>query len=150
MRRPADGGWWRVVGTPVTLREGVGVKLVATVRTRHETETWCGRRSGPSAARRCWPSRSTRPTSRSRLGDLKKGRLLRLAGRRAAGDVAVAAHDRPRGRALDLDDPDVVRLFIATGLAGDSGRIRAPHADRLCSTTSSCCARSPRCRATGR
>ena len=49
VRRPPDGGWSRVVGTPVTLREGVGVKLVATVGTRHETETvrpaeWADRR----------------------------------------------------------------------------------------------------------
>ena len=130
VRRPADGGWSRVVGTPVTLREGVGVKLVATVGTRHETETvrpeeWAERREALLA------EPFDQAHVQSPAGDVharrtKKGRLLVSQGKPSRPeDVAVAAHDRPRGRALDLDDPDVVRLFIATGLAGDSGRIRA-------------------------
>ncbi len=135
VRRPADGGWSRVVGTPVTLREGVGVKLVATVGTRHETETvrpeeWAERRAALLA------EPFDQAHVQSPAGDVharrtKKGRLLVSQGKPSRPeDVAVAAHDRPRGRALDLDDPEVVRLFIATGLAGDSGRIRAPHADK--------------------
>ena len=48
--RRGDDGWSRLVGTPVALRDGVGVKLVATVGTREETETvraadWDARRA---------------------------------------------------------------------------------------------------------
>ena len=110
-----DGGWSRLVGTPVTLREGVGVKLVATVGTRDETETVRPAEWADAARRRCSPSRSTRPTS-SRPPATCTPAARRRAGcwsRRASPsrpeDVAVAAHDRRRGRALDLDDPEVVR-----------------------------------------
>ena len=118
----------------MTLREGVGVKLVATVGTRHETETvrpeeWAEQRQA-LLAEPFDQATSSRPPATCTRGARRRP-AAGLAGQAVAtGDVAVAAHDRPRGRALDLDDPEVVRLFIATGLAGDSGRIRAPHADK--------------------
>lgn len=135
VRKPPDGGWSRVVGTPVTLREGVGVKLVATVGTRHETETvrpaeW-SERSSALLAEPFDAAHVQSPAGDVHARRTRKGRLLVSQGKPSRPEeVAVAAHDRPRGRALDLDDPEVVRLFIATGLAGDSGRIRAPHADK--------------------
>jgi SAM-dependent methyltransferase len=135
VRRPPDGGWSRVVGTPVSLREGVGVKLVATVGTRHETETvrpaeWAERREA-LLAEPFDAAHVQSPAGDVHARRTKKGRLLVSQGKPSRPeDVAAAAHDRPRGRALDPEDPEVVRLFIATGIAGDSGRIRTAHADK--------------------
>jgi SAM-dependent methyltransferase len=135
VRRAGDDGWSRLVGTPVTLRDGVGVKLVATVGTREETET---------VRAADWPQRQAalldgpfdQAHVQSPAGDVharrtRKGRLLVSRGRPSRPEqVAAAGHDRQRGRALDPADADVARLFIATGLAGDSGRLRADHRDK--------------------
>jgi len=135
VRRAADDGWSRLVGTPVTLRDGVGVKLVATVGTREETET-------VHAAD--WPQRQAalldgpfdQAHVQSPAGDVharrtRKGRLLVSRGRPSRPEeVTAGGHDRQRGRALDPADADVTRLYIATGLAGDSGRLRADHRDK--------------------
>ena len=133
--RRGDDGWSRLVGTPVTLRDGVGVKLVATVGAREETETvraadWDARRAA------LLEEPFDQAHVQSPAGDVHARRTRRaacwwLAGaRRGRRRSPSPAHDRRRGRALDPDDPEVTRLFIATGLAGDSGRIRTAHRDK--------------------
>jgi SAM-dependent methyltransferase len=135
VRRADDTGWSRLVGTPVTLRDGVGVKLVATVGTREETETvraddWDARR----AALLDEPfdqAHVQAPDGDVHVRRTRKGRLLVARGRPSRPEpVTATAHDRRRGRALDPDDPEVTRLFIATGLAGTSGRLRADQRDK--------------------
>lgn len=135
VRRPPDDGWSRLVGTPVALRDGVGVKLVATVGTRQDTETV---RAADWEARRAALLEEPFDTAhvQAPAGDVharrtRKGRMLVSRGRPSRPeDVTAAPHDRARGRALDPADPDVVRLFQATGLAGTSGRLRADQRDK--------------------
>ena len=135
VRRGDDDGWSRLVGTPVALRDGVGVKLVATVGTREETETvraadWDARRA-TLLAEAFDQAHVLSPAGDVHARRTKKGRMLVSRGRPSRPEqVTAAAHDRTRGRALDPDDADVTRLFIATGLAGESGRIRAAHRDK--------------------
>jgi SAM-dependent methyltransferase len=111
------------------------VKLVATVGTREETETvraadWEDRRTA-LLAEPFDQAHVQAPAGDVHARRTRKGRLLVARGRPSRPEhVTAAAHDRRRGRALDPDDPEVTRLFVATGLAGDSGRLRADHRDK--------------------
>lgn len=129
----ADGGA-KVTASPVRLRRGPAVKVVESRGGREETRTMQPDEWPPhadellAAARRVhvltphedWHARRT-----------KRGRWLVSRGRPSAEAPAEpAAHDRARRHPLSPDDPEALRLLVATGLFSPEGRLRKPHAGK--------------------
>jgi SAM-dependent methyltransferase len=124
-RRPEKG---RLTASPVGLKRGPAVKLVETVGKREETR---------NVALVDWPGELRVLLDEPLLGidvvgvngdwharQTKKGRWLVSRGKPSAAAVrgGIAAHDRRPHYPLDPNDPDVARLFKATGATPDKQR----------------------------
>ena len=124
-RRPERG---KLAAAPVGLKRGPVVKLVETVGRREET------RNVPLAD---WPLELRTLLDEELLGidvvgangdwharRTKKGRWLVTRGKpsRPARRGGLAAHDRSPTYPLPPGDPEVARLFAATGASGDKQR----------------------------
>jgi SAM-dependent methyltransferase len=125
LRRPERG---RLVASPVGLKRGAAVKLVETVGRREET------RNVPLAD---WPGELRGLLDEPLLGidvvgstgdwharRTKKGRWLVSRGKPSAParKHGLAAHDRAPAYPLPPSDPEVARLFAATGATPDKQR----------------------------
>jgi SAM-dependent methyltransferase len=124
-RRPERG---RLVASPVGLKRGAAVKLVETVGRREET------RNVPLAD---WPMQLRALLEEALLGvdvvgpagdwharRTKKGRWLVTRGKPSAPSSkrGLAAHDRSPVYPLPPGDPEVAKLFAATGATADKQR----------------------------
>jgi SAM-dependent methyltransferase len=125
LRRPERG---RLVASPVALKRGPAVKLVETVGKRQVTRSiplddW------PVELRRLLDEPLVGIDVVGRLADwharqTKKGRWLvsRTKPSRPEPPAGLAAHDRVPSHPLPPDDPEVKRLFSATGATADKQR----------------------------
>ena len=125
LRRPERG---RLVASPVALKRGPAVKLVETVGKRQVTRSiplddW------PVELRRLLDEPLVGIDVVGRLADwharqTKKGRWLvsRTKPSRPEPLSGLAAHDRVPSHPLPPQDPDVKRLFAATGATADKQR----------------------------
>ena len=124
-RRPERG---RLVASPVALKRGASVKLVETVGRREET------RNVPLAD---WPVELRTLLDEPLLSidvvarhadwharQTKKGRWLvsRAKPSQPGADPGLARHDRTPTYPLPPEDPEVARLFAATGATADKQR----------------------------
>ena len=124
-RRPEKG---RLTASPVGLKRGPVVKLVETVGKREETR---------NVALANWPGELRGLLDEPLLGidvvgvggdwharRTKKGRWLVTRGKPSQPELrgGLAAHDRRPTYPLPPDDPDVARLFKATGATPDKQR----------------------------
>jgi SAM-dependent methyltransferase len=125
LRRPEQG---KLVASPVALKRGPAIKLVENVGKRQETRNvmladWPGELRGlldepllgidVVGVNGDWHARQT-----------KKGRWLVSRGKPSvpAARGGLAAHDRRPHYPLDPADPEVARLFEATGATPDKQR----------------------------
>jgi SAM-dependent methyltransferase len=125
LRRPERG---RLVASPVALKRGPAVKLVETVGKRQVTRSiqlddW------PIELRRLLDEPLVGIDVVGRLADwharqTKKGRWLvnRTKPSRPEALTGLAAHDRVPSHPLPPHDPEVKRLFAATGATADKQR----------------------------
>lgn len=125
LRRPERG---KLVASPVALKRGPSVKLVENVGKRQETR---------NVALADWPGELRRLLDEPLLGidvvgingdwharQTKRGRWLVTRGRPSvpADRGGLARHDRRPHYPLDPQDPEVARLFAATGATPDKQR----------------------------
>ena len=125
LRRPERG---KLVASPVALRRGPSVKVVENVGKRQETR---------NVALADWPGELRGLLDEPLLGidvvgingdwharQTKKGRWLVTRGKPSvpAARGGLAAHDRRPHYPLDPQDPEVARLFAATGATPDKQR----------------------------
>lgn len=124
-RRPGRG---KLVASPVALKRGPAVKLVETVGRREETRNVALADWRVELSSLLDEALSTIDVV-GQPGDwharrTKKGRWLvsRSKPSRADAPAGLASHDRKRLHQLQPDDPDVARLFEATGATLDKRR----------------------------
>jgi SAM-dependent methyltransferase len=125
IRRPGKG---RLTASPVALKRGPSVKLVEEVGRREETR---------NVALADWPTELRTLLDEELLGidvvgsngdwharRTRKGRWLVTRGKpsQPSRRHGLAAHDRAPTYPLPPSDPDVARLFAASGASGDKQR----------------------------
>jgi hypothetical protein len=122
----------KVTATPVQLKRGPAVKLEQRHGARAQTrivppDEWpselavlldAGERVHVLSGSGDWHARRT-----------KRGRWLVSRGKPSGAALdGLAAHDRARRHPLSPEEPDTLRLLVATGLFSPEGRLRKPHA----------------------